>query len=133
MATPKQHLHPYLSDQTFCNLTGLSEGLGKTLICTTCKGNIVEDDKRLGLIEHMLFGVLKITHEIYSRLKMASLGFPLEQPSIIVPDTEIEENKGEVDGRVEETLVSVVKPRDWLAKLKRQSSATATKYDRHVR
>jgi len=133
MATPKQHLHPYLSDQSFCNITGLREGLGKALLCNTCKGNIVEDDKRLGLLEHMLFGVLKITHEIYSQMKMAPQGFPLEQPSIIMPDIRYEENKGEVDVKIEETLSPLLKPRDWLAKLKRQSSATAAKYGRHVR
>ena len=66
MATPKQHLRQILSDETFCNLTGLSGGLANTLRCEICKENIIDEGKRLELIEHLLFGVLKITHEIYS-------------------------------------------------------------------
>ena len=100
MATAKQHLRQALSDQSFCNLTGLSEGLGNAILCDTCKESISNDVKRLGLIEHMLIGVLKITHEIYSQMKMAPQGFPLEQPSIIVFDTKAEENKGEFDVKV---------------------------------
>ena len=63
---------------------------------------------------------------------MASQGFPLEQPLTIVPATKLEERKGEIDVRAEETLLPDVKPRDWLAKLKRRSSATAVQYGRLV-
>ena len=80
MATPKQHLHSILSDQTFCNLTGLKEGLNNAIMCETCKCNISDGAKRSEMIEHLLFGVLKITHEIYSRMKMAPQDFPLEHP-----------------------------------------------------
>ena len=100
MATPKQHLHQAFSDQSFCNLTGLSEGLGNAIMCDICKGNVSHDAKRLELIEHMLFGVLKVTHEIYSRTKMAPQGFPLKQPLITSSDTEVEEIKGEGDVKV---------------------------------
>ena len=109
MVTPNQHLHQVLSDPTFCNLTGLSEGILNAIRCDTCKATIVHEGDRIELIEHMLFGVLKITHEIYSRMRIAPPGFPLEQPSIIVPDTGNEENKGEVEVRIEETPLSVRK------------------------
>ena len=133
MATPKQHLRPYLSDQSFCILTGLSEGLDSAIMCATCNKDIVRDVKRVELIEHLLFGVLKITHEIYSHMKMGPQEFPLDQPSVVVPDAEVGENKGDVDARLREALLRIAKPRDWLAKLKRQSSTTAAKYGRHVR
>ena len=129
MATPRQHLHQTLLDQAFCNLTGLSEGLNNDIMCVVCNDNINNEGKRLELIEHMLFGVLKITREIYSQMRMVPHGFPLEQPSIVVSDTKAEEN----EVKIESTLFPPIKPRDWLAKLKRQSFTTATKYDRHVR
>ena len=104
MATPELHLHQALSNKTFCDLTGLSRGLFNTPRCETCKSNIIDEGKRLELIENMLFGVLKITHEIYSQMRTAS---PSEQPPIIIPGIENEENEAKSEVKVKETLQTI--------------------------
>lgn len=42
---------------------------------------MLSDNQRMEVIEHLLFGLLKISHAIYSRMQMGPLGLPLERLS----------------------------------------------------
>ena len=43
MVPATHHLKAILKDTTFCDITGLSEGLGESLACANCRSGIVND------------------------------------------------------------------------------------------
>ena len=123
MVTGIDHFSSLFSDPKFSEFTHTREGLCKQMICASCKVTI-GDNAHLNSMEHMLVMLLKITTRILTQMQVVPPTAPLDQ-LLISHDIISEEEK-------QETLLNVVQnivpKQDWLAKLRRQSTATATKY-----
>jgi len=130
MATATHHLFDSLTERAFSLMTGMEAGRNNTLQCSTCRSSLSDPTNRLDLIEHLLVKVLTISSSILDQMRnsrdVACHDDPVlatipEQNEEIPIDTCMDHNVG------------LSHQRDWLAKLRRSSTATASKYDGHVR